>query len=325
MSAVDWDLLADHLGGALAGTPEGDRVARLVATDPAWAEAAAQLTAAWDAVAADLRTVGPAPPLPEQVGTRLDAALRAETAAAPGGRAAAPAGPPLPRSGDDRPPGHPDAGSGRPGPSRSGPGQSGPGRPRPARRRRRAGWIGALAGLAGVAAFVALGPVELSGTDGSQGDAAAPARPEAQLSDDGAVPDAAGAPAPVTALPVMTASDLDYQPDSHWLGAPALVAPPLAQRSEGSPPEQAFSVADRPDPPLDRLWDDPAACLAAVQVSHVPQPITVTQMDFARFEGEPAVILWLTTGDGGGWVQVVGPDCGKPGAGADERYRQALD
>ena len=38
VTEVDWDLLADHLGGALQGTPEEARVAHLVATDPAWRE-----------------------------------------------------------------------------------------------------------------------------------------------------------------------------------------------------------------------------------------------------------------------------------------------
>ncbi|MGH3679628.1 MAG: hypothetical protein ACRDT2_05120, partial [Natronosporangium sp.] len=62
--AVDWDRLADHLGGALAGTPEGAEVDRLVATDPSWSQAAAELSGALDAVAADLRAQPPPPALP---------------------------------------------------------------------------------------------------------------------------------------------------------------------------------------------------------------------------------------------------------------------
>ena len=36
---VDIDLLADYIGGALAGTPDESAVAALVADDPAWREA----------------------------------------------------------------------------------------------------------------------------------------------------------------------------------------------------------------------------------------------------------------------------------------------
>jgi len=316
VSAVDWDLLADHLGGALAGTPEGDRVARLIATDPAWAAAAAELAGALDAVAADLRAVGPPPPLPEAVSARLEAALRAGVSDHP--PVAAPAGLPAPRTGPDRPPGRTETLAGR----------SGPGRPGD-RRRRRHRWAAALAGVAGVAAFAAigLGPLGLLDRGAEESDGAA------MLAEDHAPPDrrglrpapeAAGAAPTIAALPVMTASDLDYQPGSARFHhqEPQEFAP---ERRPLEPDDDSHSAAARPDPPLARLWDDPAACLAEVEASHVPPPVTVTRMDFARFEGEPAVIVWLTTGDGGEWVQVVGPDCGGPGATIDERHREALD
>ena len=317
MSAVDWDLLAEHLGGALAGTPEGERVAALVATDPAWAAAAAQLSQALDAVAADLRTVGPAPPMPEEVRTRLDAALLSAAPAGdatPGSIAAVPAGIPAPRPGNGRPPGHPATQATRPG----------PGRPGSRRRRRRRAWAGALAGVAGVVAFAAVGlsSAGLLGTGGADDSAGDAALAEHEAPADGGEPgpDAAGAPAPIAALPVMTASGNDYQPDSPAYGVPALVAPDAAGRPQAG--GESRSAAGRPVPPLDRLWDDPAPCLAAVEADHSPPPVTVAQMDFARFQGAPAVIVWVTTGDGAGWVQVVGPDCGAPGAGTDEQYRE---
>jgi hypothetical protein len=50
-------------------------VADLIATDPEWARAAAQLSGALDAVAGDLARL-PAPTMPDDVAARLDAALR---------------------------------------------------------------------------------------------------------------------------------------------------------------------------------------------------------------------------------------------------------
>jgi hypothetical protein len=137
---VDWDLLADHLGGALDGTPEGAKVARLVATDPGWQTAAAELSGAFAAVAADLRTL-PSPSLPDDVAIRLEAALRSAPAVpdpVPGVPAPRPAAGPAGRAtGESRRP------AGRPG--------------RTPRRRRLARWGAGFAVVAGVAAFAGLG------------------------------------------------------------------------------------------------------------------------------------------------------------------------
>lgn len=81
MNHVDWGLLADHLGGALADTPEQAQVACLIEADPNWRQAAAELTSALDGVAAELRSL-PAPALPDEIASRLDEALRT----APSGR-----------------------------------------------------------------------------------------------------------------------------------------------------------------------------------------------------------------------------------------------
>ncbi|MEU8000640.1 hypothetical protein AB0B66_05625 [Catellatospora sp. NPDC049111] len=76
MSAVDLDLLADYVGGALDGTPEHQRVARLVADDPDWRSAAADLTTALALVNADLTALGAAPePMPDDIAARFDALL----------------------------------------------------------------------------------------------------------------------------------------------------------------------------------------------------------------------------------------------------------
>ena len=59
---VDHDLLADYVGGALDGTPERDRVARLVAEDAAWADAHATLAPAMARVHDELTGWGAAAP-----------------------------------------------------------------------------------------------------------------------------------------------------------------------------------------------------------------------------------------------------------------------
>lgn len=73
------ELLADYVGGALAGTPAEAEVAQWVAADPAWRQAHDAIVAASAAVRAELRAWARAPePMPEDVAARLAAALRAE-------------------------------------------------------------------------------------------------------------------------------------------------------------------------------------------------------------------------------------------------------
>jgi hypothetical protein len=69
-------LLADYVGGALEGTSNHDRVAHLIATDPAWRGAAEQLTAALHATSFDLDRLRRTPePMPADVVERISAAL----------------------------------------------------------------------------------------------------------------------------------------------------------------------------------------------------------------------------------------------------------
>ncbi|OLB75490.1 MAG: hypothetical protein AUI14_20940 [Actinobacteria bacterium 13_2_20CM_2_71_6] len=80
-------------------------------------------------------------------------------------------------------------------------------------------------------------------------------------------------------------------------------------------PQVAESV---PDSDLARL-DNPAAlhdCLNAIVALRGGQP---TIVDFARYQGRPALIVVLT-GPGVRRIVVVGPECGAPGAGAAELY-----
>ena len=82
---VDVDLLADYVGGALEGTPEHERVAALVATDPAWGREHELLVVALAATADDLATFAQqtAQPMPDEVLARLLAALPESATAGP--------------------------------------------------------------------------------------------------------------------------------------------------------------------------------------------------------------------------------------------------
>ena len=130
---VDHDLLADHVGGALKGTPEGARVERLIAENPAWHRAHADLTRAMESVSADLAQWGAVPePMPAEVADRLTAAVTAALAA---GSTSVSTGDPMSVSTGDPAPDEPSDGSAQPGrrprsaadQSRPGPDQSRPG------------------------------------------------------------------------------------------------------------------------------------------------------------------------------------------------------
>lgn len=319
MTEVDWELLADHLGGALEGTPEATRVAHLVATDPAWRRAAARLSAALDAVAADLAT-DPAPgPMPAQVEARLTGALAA--AAPPPGRSAT--APDRPARGRSPLAGERGGGSGPRGGKPSGQ------RSRPPRRGRRIAWAGAGALLAGVAAFaVTLGPLRPAGDDvagalSQETTTTAPHAADVPAPDDAAaqrLEEAEERPliGPLEPAP-WVASGTDYRRGT--VAAPPEVA---IYAPEGPTTFDGEQVADGVPAALARVWQDPADCLAAVTADVPAGGVTADLLDFAHFEGEPAVVIWLTAGDGTRWVHVAGPACGDEGADPDRRYQQRI-
>lgn len=74
MSAgVDYDLLADYVGGALEGTPEQERVERLIATSSEWGHAADELAGALHRVQNDLNLLRQTPePMPDDVAARFE-------------------------------------------------------------------------------------------------------------------------------------------------------------------------------------------------------------------------------------------------------------
>lgn len=292
--SVDWDLLADHLGGALAGTPEGARVDRLVSTDPGWARAATELSAAVDAVAADLRTL-PAPAMPDDVVARLESALAAT--------------PSIP---DASPIGAPASGARSAGEPRRP-----PARPGTRRRHRVARWSAGLAVAAGVAAFAAIG---LSSLDADQ---QFPGLTDSGADDGAAAPESLDQDRPggLDALPpLVVATGSDYQATTLAITEPTRPTPRFGGQNAPSPPQQApeqsLDTAEAPETLPDsliRLWTDPAEraeCLGMIAQSIQPPPVRINTVDFATYEGEPALIIWASAGDGTRWGWVSGPACG---------------
>jgi hypothetical protein len=296
----DLDRLADYSAGLLdpAGAAEVDR---LIATDPAWAEAHAALRAAQPLVDAALAGLAEEP-LPADVAARLDHAIHdhaihdhaahhdAIAGAAVAGRGASP----------DRA----VAGAG--------------GRPATreivvdlgrARRRRRAAL--ATAGVAAAVAAVAGGifalPHVQTGTSNSSDRAPAAGR----AVDSAPAPRAAAG----TAAPVLRATGRDY---THvTLGsarAGAGAAGPENLKRSGGPDAMTDSGAGPPlatvPAALARLTD-PAAlgtCLAGIGAATGGQ---ATEVDYAKYQGAPALIVTLAGGRAS--AVAAGPDCGRAG------------
>lgn len=300
---VDHDLLADYVGGALDGTPDEVTVARLVEEDAAWADAYARLAPAVADVRADLLAWGTtAAEMPPAVNDRILAALA--SAGEPADEAHSPASPVVPAQAHGaarRPAGVPRSGV----PATTGPG----------RRRRRWTRIGAPVALAAVAvtAVGLLGLDQLAGRQGS----------------DNAVTDAAGEnAAPAAGQPARTAapplhSGRDYTPDALSGGTAAArqfsaSGDPMAAQEDRAPGGRVAGPIG-----LDRLEDPGAltACLSEISAEHGNVPLVVDLVDYARFQGRPALVVRFTDATGARWAWVSGPECGVPGSGSDTRYR----
>jgi hypothetical protein len=160
----------------------------------------------------------------------------------------------------------------------------------------------------------------------------------AHLGGDGATPDSANrAPGPARApsaqldsrgggTPLVLHSGTDYTPRtlSEVGGGPVAGAAPKEQgtgtgaRMSQRPPTAALPSQDAA---LTRL-EDPGAlrqCLLSIESRHGGEPVV---LDYARFQGAPALVVVLSTGAVRRTV-VAGPRCGLPGAGPDERYTAA--
>ncbi|MFI1992447.1 hypothetical protein [Actinoplanes sp. NPDC020271] len=280
---VDIDLLADYVGGALDGTPESERVAALIADDPAWQEA-------YEVLAPEMATVGallgglPAEPMPDDVATRLDVALGAsaaggERAGGGPGRAAEP----TPDKADAVPQIVLDLDE---------------------RRRKRGNhrWvrlvapIGIAAGVAGVVGYGLLAAGDSASDSGSSTVAAEGAR----------------GPMVVAASPATQASGFDYT-----LGTLAQERNRITADTQSSPMSQT-NLAGGETFGLDRLTAPGALadCLAAIARENAGGTMTVSSIDYARFDGKPALVVRFTASNGE-WAWASGVDCGLPGGGAD--------
>lgn len=318
-SGVDHDLLADYVGGALDGTPEQETVARLVEEDTAWHDAYAALVRALELVDADLAewAAGPAPEMPLAVTDRITAAL-AGAGPAPTDDA------PLAVPGFDRDPAGvrrgtvPAQATGgsrrvrettRPadGPER----RTGPGR----RARRWARVGGPVAVAAASIAAVGLGLSNLvgAGSGGGAGLSAQDAGKQAPVPRNGT---------PYRVTTPTTSSGTDYTPERLSGGLSSTLASP--SREKDSQPGLA-PQGQRATGPLGlaRLARPGALgdCLTAIGVEHGSGPITVDVVDYASFQGLPAIVVTFVDAGGARWAWASGPECGVPGSGADTRFR----
>lgn len=325
----DVDLLADYLAGALEGTPAEAEVADLVSRDPVWASAAADLGRASSAVVADLAGWGSAPePMPAAVADRLFTALAHTTADGSGsGTTTTAAGPRTDTSTAPEP-----SSAGRGGLSVV-PGEGG--RARPRRRRWPTRWSGPLSAAAAVLAFVGLGvwAVPRMGGDATDSGSAASA-PE--MHDDGTNGRSGGTQSArdglrsgLAALPVrrFAATGANYREDS--LDQAARATPRATEKATAPaqvlgfgrdvPPVAADSVPEQ----LRRLTSVSAliACLTAIGEAHPDPAVYIDLVDYASFDGSPALVVVFADNTGARWVWAAGPGCGLPGVGADTRFR----
>ncbi|MFF5295109.1 hypothetical protein [Paractinoplanes globisporus] len=283
---VDIDLLADYIGGALTGTPDEPVVATLIADDPAWRAAYESLSGGMAAVATELGRFEPEP-MPAEVAARLEAALTTP----------APRLTLVPDSGDGAPPVREEKTTRR-------------------ERGRRLRWVTPIAIAAGAVAFVGFGLDYLSGRDGNSADksaSSAAGEAQARRPDSGQAPAIAGAEPKSdsgqdsaqsqSATPQLLSSGTDYtratlaQAPTQALSAPA----PLATASK-----------------FGRLssTDTLRQCLDMIALANGAGPITAESVDYARFEGKPAIVVRFTA-DNGAWAWASGPSCGTSSGGAD--------
>ncbi|MDG4778306.1 hypothetical protein O7614_01420 [Micromonospora sp. WMMD961] len=320
---VDGDLLADYLGGALDGTPQQEEVARLVSTDPAWVEAYAQLATAMTEVRASLaRWAEPSPEMPQAIVDRLSAALAAAEPTSGGlstehrvdvGDASS-TPPVVPAQG--RPGRRPTTSTtARPVHRTS----TGPGR----RWRERVRRGGPVAAVTVAVVAVALGLTQLSGSVSHDTGVTA-------LNQPASAPDGvAGAGTARTTGPALR-SGTDYTPQTLGNEQGSVQSAPNPSRAAGNTPgaqpEADAGGSRRPMTDgldqLARLTDETAltTCLSAVTAEHGNGPLVIEVMDYARFQGEPALVIRFTDATGARWAWVSGAECGVPGSGSDSRY-----
>lgn len=352
-SEVDFDLLADYVGGALDGTPDEAVVAALIVGHPGWRRAHADLVEATGAMTVALQAWGEeTEPMPADVLARLDAAFAtAAVGDVSDGVATAVGDGSLGESAVRDDSGlvtvGANAGGAASGPARAVTTDDGvasgrhlvavpndDAQPTTARKRaRRLKWAAPIGIAAGLVAFLGFGIQQFGAAESqesatSAGGAADQSAPEAdhalalpagpgQVLTSGtdynrqtlaqAAVRAMAAPAEGDQSGSATPQPLTALPDTRESGAQGKAAKP-----------SAGAMAD-PNDPLNRLkMQEPLlACLDAISGLNGAGPITAQSIDYARYDGAPALIVQFTAGNGG-WVWAAGADCGTPGSGADK-------
>jgi hypothetical protein len=276
---TELDRLADYTAGLL-NDAAATEVAELIRTDARWAHAHQSLVTTEPTVRSRLEAAGQhVEPMPDDVVARINAVLA--DAAVFGA------------------------------PSQL--------RPSPVSRTTRSrsrGWKPMYAGLtaaaaaviavAGGAFVVGQGAFDTSIPGMAANDADGRESPELQPAPTGIAPgaDSGSADSPW----IVIASGVDYQLDT----LPDLAAVPMAstQSSRAASP----AAPDLSSGPLGEFSDEGtlARCLDLVLIAY---PGTVTLVDYARFEGDPAIVI-VVRNNAGSTVVAVGPECGE--AGTDE-------
>ncbi|MEU4425105.1 hypothetical protein AB0F81_31170 [Actinoplanes sp. NPDC024001] len=275
---VDLDLLADYIGGALLGTPDEERVAALVADDPAWRSAYDELAPALAAVGTTLLDLPPEP-MPAELADRLDTMFRTTAPAAAGESAEAVPARVLDLE-EHRRDRAPRAGG-----------------------RRAPRWVKPVAVAAGVLAFAGFGLRQITAettADSAQSTGAG-----------GAAFNAEAAPMIASPPEQILHSDTDYRGPSLGKSARETVEQPHTVADSGA------SGAKIAGGGLERLLasDVLLSCLEVIARENAGGPLSVLFVDYARYEGAPALIVQFTAANGG-WIWAVGPECGASGAGA---------
>ncbi|MEV6303758.1 hypothetical protein AB0M02_30430 [Actinoplanes sp. NPDC051861] len=282
---VDLDLLADYVGGALDGTPDEDRVTSLIAEDPAWQAAYEQLVPAMSSVGAMLLDLPPEP-MPGDLAARLDSlfTVPAEETPAPGESASSV--PVQVLDLDERR------------------------RDRAARAgaRRRMRWAGPVSVAAGVLAFAGFGLSQISGGAEDSGGGSSQAA-------EGAADNAA--PAPMLAEDAPTVGQVLHSGTDYSAGTLDSISAQRAAQAQTAGSSDAPDEITAAKEGLSRLLapDLLASCLEAIARENAGGPIEAQLVDYASFEGQPALIVRFSAANGI-WAWAVGPDCGTPGAGA---------
>lgn len=316
---VDLDLLADYVGGALEGTPEESTVARLVAEDPAWTRAHAALAPKMETVRHHLANWGATDlAMPADISARLSAALAGAgpAAADPADSSRADrrvADPYIPDQTRHRLSVVPDVGrtsGGRDGRAGS-------------TRRRWSRWAGPLTVAAALVVVAGVGASQFSGIDRAQDSAGQALSGESNEPRTGTADSSAARAAAELSTRRVIASGTEYQRTTLAGALASLDRTAIgAKTPDGAPAAEPDSAISRVAG-LHRLTDRGAlaGCLDAVAATHNQGPVAVDLVDYAAFEGIPALVISFADQAGERWIWVAGPECGTPGSGADTRYR----